>query len=340
MATQRIWRNAPILDLSEVPTFHTQNHVDRDSRQELLQLLRERASEDKGKCVARVGNFSVAYDDIQSLLKNQWLTAPIINAYLAILQTQQAEYCALEPRVLCLDSSLLPSMRADSATRDAFIQVQVDHPVAKHLHEPHVQRVLVPSHVSTCHWALVDVDVDEKRVSAYDSIKGSDRTHDCTAVLDYMEAVARAKGVAFNRSQWRINGNAANTFQGDAVSCGMYTLLAAEWLVGCATPRAPFNDEVIKSWHRYRVARDIALFHPDGRMARTLLQRTVYLNGEVRNECVRAHGVVNMRAHVLTTFAATLHAHAGMSEAVLLSLDHLPLSIAGTRADVLFTRLV
>ena len=91
--------------------------------------------------------------------------------------------------------------------------------------------ILMPINIGNTHWTLIAMDIKQKKVSYYDSLRGNGQVYLDNAIAFLRESAA-ARNVPFDASDWVSDGYAAEAFpaQPNSFDCGIYVLMVADML--------------------------------------------------------------------------------------------------------------
>ncbi|RKP14754.1 hypothetical protein BJ684DRAFT_8060, partial [Piptocephalis cylindrospora] len=182
-------------------------------------------------------NIEIAREDLQTLAPRQWLNDEIVNFYLQLVaeraKTQSEALFIASPSASSATST--PTFPKVHCFNTFFRKKLIDKGYAgvkkwtKKVDIFAQELILIPCHLGM-HWTLAAIHVPDKIIAYYDSMHKEDHTT-VTALSDYLaEEHLEKKKEPLDMSQWRIVFEMDCPAQMNGYDCGVFTIMAAEFL--------------------------------------------------------------------------------------------------------------
>lgn len=219
----------------------TSTHSVLDEKAEEIKIFFQ--SLDLDRKFRSIHNFEFKGIDLLTLRPEAWVNDQIINAYFQLLSIQGS--VLWKKRIDAVDSILFPLMKTSSAEH------LYQYTRCKPLLDADV--VLVPIHLPN-HWALVTINLQEKKLLYWDGIFPSNK-EPLNVVFTFLKGEYKLRtGVEISAHEWTLTSNTNITNQENTYDCGLYVLLYARKFLAGSPGRFKRQRSAVM---RYRIAKEL-----------------------------------------------------------------------------------
>lgn len=176
----------------------------------------------QNETLVEIDDAPIMRKDIHSLHGLNWLNDEVINAYMHLLVLRGRNEG--RPKVYAFNTFFFPKLRDSGYNSIRRWTRKVDIFSFDFL--------LVPVHLGN-HWCLAVIDFEQKKISYYDSLRGSDRGC-CELLLNYLKSESNdKKKLDFDDENWQCDDTQLNQSvprQDNYSDCGVFTCMYAEFI--------------------------------------------------------------------------------------------------------------
>lgn len=214
----QVWKNE---------RMHFFKPADREHRL-VYSIFNSYREEFKDEVLVILGHVPITRGTFQCLKPRTWLNDEIINGYLRLLDSRDAQLCCYFPedrkRSLFLSSySILKGLRGHGGHEEARkfskkMNIFTD-----------IKSIYIPLNTPNSHWSLGVIDIDQQSILYYDSFHDEDQEF-ISLMKGYLTFEAERLNVQVNINEWTVLSPKDNPVQKDYTECGVHVLIIADHL--------------------------------------------------------------------------------------------------------------